>query len=77
MKHARRRATYEDLCKVPEYEVAEIIDGELVVSPRPASPHALATSGIGADLLGPFHGPFAEVERSLDRWWRKPQANRG
>ena len=26
----RRRATYEDLCKVPDHLVAEIIDGELI-----------------------------------------------
>src|SRR3989454_12110590 len=36
----RRRATYEDLCKVPDTMVAEIIDGELIVTPRPAIPHA-------------------------------------
>lgn len=41
--------------QVPETKVAEIIDGELVVSPRPASPHANASSVIGADLTGPFH----------------------
>ena len=36
------RATYEDLLKVPDHKVAEIVDGELYVSPRPAAPHALA-----------------------------------
>lgn len=50
----RRRATYEDLLAVPEHLVAEIIDGELVTSPRPAVPHALATGGLSADLIGPF-----------------------
>ena len=43
---------------VPEHLVAEIIDGELVTSPRPASPHTFATSSIGADLFGAFgRGP--------------------
>ena len=51
----KRRATYEDLMQVPDTKVAEIIDGELVVSPRPASSHAVASSLIGADLTGPFH----------------------
>ena len=51
----RRRATYEDLLKVPETMVAEILDGELYATPRPASPHALAASAIGIDLGGPFH----------------------
>lgn len=52
--HARRRATYEDLLAVPEHLIAEILDGELHTSPRPAVPHALATSGLGGDLIGPF-----------------------
>src|SRR5438309_11917686 len=51
----RRRATYDDLLKLPEHLVGEIIDGELIVSPRPASPHAIASSAMGADLFGPFH----------------------
>jgi len=41
--------------EVPDTKVAEIIDGELVVSPRPASPHAHAATLIGADIAGPFH----------------------
>ena len=51
---ARKRATYQDLCAVPEHLVAQIIDGELHVQPRPASPHARAASQIGGSLLGPF-----------------------
>jgi len=51
----KRRATYEDLMQVPDTKVAEIIDGELVVSPRPASPHANAATVLGADLVGRFH----------------------
>ena len=49
----KRRATYEDLMQVPDHLVAEIIDGELITSPRPASPHARAYSVIGQDL-SPF-----------------------
>ena len=33
----------------------EIIDGELFVTPRPASPHAYAATVSGGDLVGPFH----------------------
>ena len=55
MDPSRRRATYEDVLNAPEHVVAEIIDGELYASPRPASPHAVAASAIGADLFGPFH----------------------
>jgi Uma2 family endonuclease len=49
------RATYEDLVKVPENKVAEIVDGELYVSPRPAAPHTLVASVLGVELGGPFH----------------------
>jgi len=49
-----RRATYQDLSDVPEHELAEIIDGELVVSPRPAPRHALAASAVLEELGPPF-----------------------
>jgi len=51
----KRRATYEDLMQVPDHKVAEIIDGELIVSPRPASAQAYGASVIGGDIAGPFH----------------------
>ena len=53
MDTAQRRATYEDLLKVPDSLIAEIVDGELVTSPRPSSPHAQVTSAVNQDL-GPF-----------------------
>ncbi len=54
---AKQVATYEDLLALPEHLVGEIIDGELVVSPRPAPRHARASSVLGAELGGPFdHG---------------------
>lgn len=49
-----RPATYADLEAVPPHQVAEIIDGTLHVSPRPAPKHAFASSGLGAELIGPF-----------------------
>ena len=53
MSTAQRRATYEDLLKVPDILIAEIVDGELVTSPRPAFLHAQATSAVNQDL-SPF-----------------------
>ena len=44
----------EDFAAVPDHKVAEIVDGELYASPRPASPHARAASILGADLIGLF-----------------------
>lgn len=49
------RATYEDLLGVPSHLVAELIHGQLITGPRPAPPHALVASSLGADLHGPFH----------------------
>jgi len=36
---AKRRATYQDILDAPEHVVAEIVDGTLYTSPRPAKPH--------------------------------------
>lgn len=49
-----RPATYEDLMKVPDIMVAEIVDGELHASPRPAPRHARAGSSLGVLVGGPF-----------------------
>jgi Uma2 family endonuclease len=51
----RRTATYNDLLQVPAHLVAEILDGELYASPRPAPRHANASSGLGGELRRPFH----------------------
>lgn len=50
-----RPATYEDLCKIPDRFVAQIIHGQLIVQPRPAPKHALASSSLGEEVVGPFH----------------------
>jgi Uma2 family endonuclease len=51
----KKHATYEDLCELPENLVAEMFDGELYATPRPAAPHAHAASVLGFELGGPFH----------------------
>ena len=50
----RPRATYDDLCRVPGHLVAEIIDGELVTTPRPAVSHAHVASVLADQVVGPF-----------------------
>ena len=50
----RPRATYQDVLDAPEHRVAEIIDGTLHTHPRPAPPHAVASSSLGSDLLTTF-----------------------
>jgi Uma2 family endonuclease len=60
-----RPATYEDLVKVPDICVAEIVDGELHVSPRPAPRHAVAGSSLGV-LVG---GPYQHGRGGPGGWW--------
>ncbi|WP_437924670.1 Uma2 family endonuclease [Sorangium sp. So ce291] len=50
----QRRATYADLEAVPRHKVAELVRGTLHVFPRPAPKHAWTSSGLGAELIGPF-----------------------
>ena len=59
-----RRATYEDVLNAPENKVAEILDGELFLSPRPASRHAVAASRLGRIL-----GPFDDDPGGPGGWW--------
>lgn len=44
-------ARYEDIVALPENLVGEIVAGELHASPRPANPHALASSALGGELV--------------------------
>jgi Uma2 family endonuclease len=50
----KRKATYDDVLAAPEHQVAEILDGELLLSPRPSSSHTRATSVLGVQIGGPF-----------------------
>jgi Uma2 family endonuclease len=51
---APRPPTYADLRALPAHVVGEILDGELIVSPRPASAHAYAAGKIHRDTDGSF-----------------------
>lgn len=67
MKPARRHATYDDVLAAPATLVAELIDGDLYTSPRPAIPHARAASAIGQDLRG-FDEPSG-AGYAPGGWW--------
>lgn len=54
MSAPKAPATYADLEALPEHVVGEIVDGVLYASPRPAMPHALASSELQVSLGGPF-----------------------
>lgn len=63
---ANRPATYEDLNALPDTLVGEILDGELVTHPRPASRHALAASVLGSLVVGSFGRKSADGPGD---WW--------
>jgi Uma2 family endonuclease len=47
-----RRATYKDVIDAPEHLIAEILDGELVLTPRPVVPHQKASTLLLRRLCG-------------------------
>jgi Uma2 family endonuclease len=51
---APKLATYQDVLDAPDHVVAELIEGVLYQSPRPAKPHAQAASVVGEELGPPF-----------------------
>jgi len=51
----KRRATYQDVIDAPEHMIAEIIDRQLRLPPRPAGPATAAASTIGYELGPPFN----------------------
>jgi hypothetical protein len=61
---ARCAATYADLSAVPRH-LGELIDGELHTHPRPAPPHARATTRL-AGRLARF---FDEGDGGPGGWW--------
>jgi Uma2 family endonuclease len=65
---AKRKATYDDVLAAPEHKVAEILDGELFLSPRPASPHARATSAVGSAIFAAYDGDRS-APASPGGWW--------
>src|SRR5436309_2209649 len=50
----KKPSLYERLLALPDHVVGEIINGELVVSPRPSGPGILAASALGIGVGGPF-----------------------
>lgn len=51
---AKRRASYEDVLAAPPNKVAEVVEGELYLHPRPAGPHTAAATALGEELGPPF-----------------------
>ena len=61
-----RRATYDDILRLSDSVIGEIVDGELFVSPRPSAKHAVASSRLLSEIDGPFHSGKAGGPGG---WW--------
>ena len=59
------RATYQDVLDAPPHRVAEIIEGTLYTNPRPAAPHALASSVLGRRVGSAYHDKIG----GPGGWW--------
>ena len=62
---ALRRATYEDVLNAPPHQVAQVLDGELHVHPRPAPSHVMAAAVLGMEL----GSPFQQGRGGPGGWW--------
>jgi len=54
LKEKNFNELYKELCDLPQNVVGQILNGELVVSPRPAPKHSIASSGLGGKLFDPY-----------------------
>lgn len=61
----KKSATYDDVLRAPDHLIAEILEGELFTSPRPAWRHAVAHT----NLIPILHGPFYRGLGGPGGWW--------
>lgn len=50
----RKPATYQDVLDAPEHMIAQVLDGELILMPRPSRAHTRAAFGVGSFLFSAF-----------------------
>ena len=65
MQPARHPGLYGQLLELPEELTGELIGGQLHTQPRPAGPHAVAASRLGADI----EGPYGRGRGGPGGWW--------
>lgn len=53
-ERAKKKATYDDLLSIPENATGEIINGELIVTPRPSRKHLYTESALGNKIGTPY-----------------------
>lgn len=50
----KRKAVYGDLLNIPDNWVGEIMNGEVIATPRPSGRHANAAAVLGGEIIPPF-----------------------
>ena len=63
----RKAATYEDVLRAPDTMVAEVVEGDLYLTPRPSKPHTLSASRLGGELSGPFGRGNSAMDEAIVR----------
>lgn len=61
----RKPSLYDQLVALPDGLTGEIINGQVRTQPRPAWPHALASSRLGSDI----EGPYGRGRGGPGGWW--------
>jgi Uma2 family endonuclease len=51
---AKKKVSYDDLYSIPENMTGEIIDGELIVTPRPSPKHSYTASTLVGEIVPPY-----------------------
>ncbi len=51
---AKKIVAYQDLHTIPENMLGEIINGELVATPRPSVKHSYSASTLGGEIIPPY-----------------------
>jgi Uma2 family endonuclease len=69
----RKLATYADLLALPEDVRAEVLGGDVVVTPAPLPRHASVQRAAGRFLGGPFHDD--DGRGGPGGWWIFPEAD--
>ena len=65
VERVKRGALYDDVIEAPDDKIAEIVHGDLYLSPRPGPRHTNASSLLGAELVEAFH----RGRRGPGGWW--------
>jgi Uma2 family endonuclease len=73
MQRGRRPATYDDILALPEDVRAELVAGEVVVSPAPLPRHARVQRVLGGVLGGPFDDD--DGRGGPGGWWIFPEVD--